>query len=391
MPALSSRCTANRPLPSEDSHSWARFFCVTRAQNHRGVDMEHALTCNNLKCRRELSERALVTTCSHIFCMECAQRLGVNGQEADRRNTCPACHSQLNNPDDAFITNLNPSEDYKTSVLSGLSPNVIMECAGRALSFWAYQTTQDIYYQQYLYKTLTDKYANLSVRLEKTVNDANSEIEGLHHKLSSLAAEQNALRRKNDEISRAYKDKSRKVLQLQELYDKVKRKAELGQIQRAASDAVDSTLQTTQMDLGYEVKLPIQSHVESMPPPAFSQSHRIDISGMNAGLSRNYTNMGREGNHWPRLGGSSHRDTSEAPVGGLRRSAINTTSVHQTTTLPTLTGTPIPSFGGTRQSTNTFAPGFHHRGSLAGVGLTSGIKVSQANNPPALDMPSRHL
>jgi hypothetical protein len=85
-------------------------------------------------------------------------------------------------------------------------------------------------------------------------------------------------------------------------------------------------------------------------------------------------------------------DTSEAPVGGLRRSGINTTSVYQTTTLPTLAGTPIPSFGGTRQSTNTFAPGFsHHRGSLAGVGLTSGIKVSQANNPPALDMPSRHL
>ncbi|RKL34995.1 hypothetical protein BFJ72_g8994 [Fusarium proliferatum] len=307
--------------------------------------------------------------------MECAQRLGVNGQEADRRNTCPACHSQLTNPDDAVITNLNPSEDYKTSVLSGLSPNVIMECAGRALSFWAYQTTQDIYYQQYLYKTLTDKYSNLSVRLEKTVNDANSEIEGLHHKLSSLAAEQDALRRKNDEISRAYKDKSRKVLQLQELYDKVKRKAELGQIQRAASDAVDSTFQTTQMDSGYEINLPTQSHVENIPLPAFSQSHRIDISGMNTGLSRNYTG-----------------DTSEAPVGGLRRSGINTTSVHQTATLPTLAGTPIPSFGGTRQSTNMYAPGFsHHRGSLAGVGLTSGIKVSQANNLPALDMPSRHL
>ncbi|EXM27420.1 hypothetical protein RAB80_013452 [Fusarium oxysporum f. sp. vasinfectum] len=354
--------------------------------------MEHALTCNNLKCRRELSERALVTTCSHIFCMECAQRFGVNGQEADRRNTCPACHSQLTNPDDAVITNLNPSEDYKTSVLSGLSPNVIMECAGRALSFWAYQTTQDIYYQQYLYKTLTDKYSNLSVRFEKTVNEANSEIEGLHHKLSSLAAEQDALRRKNGEISRAYKDKSRKVLQLQELYDKVKRKAELGQIQRAASDAVDSTLQTTQIDSGYKVSLPTQSNAESIPPPAFSQSHRIDISGMNTGLLRNYTNMAREGNHWPRLGGSSHCDTSGAPVGGLRRSGINTTSVYQTTTLPTLAGTPIPSFGGTRQSTNTFAPGFsHHRGSLAGVGLTSGIKVSQANNPPALDMPSRHL
>lgn len=121
---------------------------------------------------------------SHIFCLECAQRLGIAGPETERRNTCPACNSQLNNPDDAVIANLAPSEDYKTSVLSGLSPNIIMECAGRALSFWAYQTTQDIYYQKYLCKTLTDKYSNLSIRLDKTVNDANAEIEGLQNRFT---------------------------------------------------------------------------------------------------------------------------------------------------------------------------------------------------------------
>lgn len=44
-----------------------------------------------------------------------------------------------------MVTNLNPSEDYKTSVLSGLSPEAIMECAGRALSFWSYQMTQDLF------------------------------------------------------------------------------------------------------------------------------------------------------------------------------------------------------------------------------------------------------
>lgn len=58
-----------------------------------------------------------------------------------------------------------------------------MECAGRALSFWAYQTTQDICYQQYLYKTMTDKYATLSLTLDKTVNEANTEIGNLQHKL----------------------------------------------------------------------------------------------------------------------------------------------------------------------------------------------------------------
>lgn len=120
---------------------------------------------------------------SHIFCLECAHQLGVTGQTADQRLNCPACKSVLNNADDAVIANLKPSEDYKTSVLSGLSPNIIMECAGRALSFWAYQATQDIYYQQYLYKTLNEKHSVLRVQLDKTVNDANSELQNLQDKL----------------------------------------------------------------------------------------------------------------------------------------------------------------------------------------------------------------
>jgi len=82
---------------------------------------------------------------SHIFCIGCANQLQLSNPPAGQRPVCPACDARLTNPDDAVITNLNPTEDYKTSVLSGLSPNVIMECAGRALSFWAYQTTQEVY------------------------------------------------------------------------------------------------------------------------------------------------------------------------------------------------------------------------------------------------------
>ena len=76
-----------------------------------------------------------------------------------------------------------------------------MECAGRALAFWSYQSTQEMYadhrlhpapylmarsvYQEYLAKTLTDKYANLNVQVDKIINDANSELEVLNQKLSS--------------------------------------------------------------------------------------------------------------------------------------------------------------------------------------------------------------
>ena len=58
-----------------------------------------------------------------------------------------------------------------------------------------------------------------------------------------MTLDQDSLLRKNEELGQAYKEKNRKLLQTQELYDKLKRKAMLGQMQDAASEAVDSTIQ----------------------------------------------------------------------------------------------------------------------------------------------------
>ncbi|OHW92795.1 E3 ubiquitin-protein ligase CCNB1IP1 [Colletotrichum incanum] len=205
--------------------------------------MEHTLKCNVLKCRKELGDQALVTTCSHIFCAECSNRHGLTGPVQQRRNACPACSSRLTKPGDAVVANLNLTEDYKTSVLSGLSPNVIMECAGRALSFWAYQTTQEIVYQQYLEKTLTAKLKSLDMKFQKTVDDANAEIASLQEKVQALSDDCDGVRRKHEELAYAYQDKCRILTQVQGLYDRVKRKAELEQMAAAALDAVDSSLQ----------------------------------------------------------------------------------------------------------------------------------------------------
>ena len=111
--------------------------------------MDFTLRCNDLKCRSRLDDRAVVTTCAHIFCIPCSESLGLASSDINTR-TCPACHAQLPHPDDATITHLNPTEDYKTSVLSGLSPTTIMECAGRALNFFSYQTMQEMYVESKL-------------------------------------------------------------------------------------------------------------------------------------------------------------------------------------------------------------------------------------------------
>lgn len=77
-----------------------------------------------------------------------------------------------------------------------------MECAGRGLAFWAYQTTQEMYrshplkmhsiadllrlYNEAMGKNLADKYTHLSKQLDKIVNDANAEIQGLQNKIKGM-------------------------------------------------------------------------------------------------------------------------------------------------------------------------------------------------------------
>ena len=43
-------------------------------------------------------------------------------------------------------------------------------------------------YQEYLAKTLTDKYGNLNMEMDRIINEANSEIDNLTQKLSRIPA-----------------------------------------------------------------------------------------------------------------------------------------------------------------------------------------------------------
>ena len=121
---------------------------------------------------------------------------------AGGNRVCPACQTLLSQPDDAVSTSLQPTEDYKTSVLSGLSPSTIMECAGRGLAFWSYQSTQEVYvegyhcglhrlitysiYQEYTVKAMTEKHNTLNVQIDKILHEANSELNMLNQKLHSM-------------------------------------------------------------------------------------------------------------------------------------------------------------------------------------------------------------
>ncbi|KAK9449860.1 uncharacterized protein V1518DRAFT_231812 [Limtongia smithiae] len=186
--------------------------------------MDFTLRCNNHQCRAPLNQQAVVTTCSHIFCAQCANQ----SFQAGEPKTCPACDAPLNGPEDVVATVLNVSDDYKTSVLSGLSPTVISEVASRALSFWTYQCSHEMTYQDYHMKSLGDKYQKLNQQMDKLVNDANSEISALLERLAAVKKEREMLIKKNAEIADSLHSKNVQYTKLQSLYERLKRKMLFG-------------------------------------------------------------------------------------------------------------------------------------------------------------------
>lgn len=125
-------------------------------------------------------------------------------------------------------------------------------------------------------------------------------------------SEHDALRRKNEELIHAHREKNKKLLQTQELYDKVKRKAEMTQIQRAASDAVDSSLQ--QASQGYSQGFDGNYHARDLEDqhsvPTFGQNHRLNslgppigpvMGGMNSGIMRSKPPQLGDDNRWAGL------------------------------------------------------------------------------------------
>jgi len=92
-----------------------------------------------------------------------------------------------------------------------------------------------------------------------------------------MQIDQDTLRRKHDDLVQALREKSRKHLQTQELYDKLKRRAMLGQVQNAASDAVDHTIQASATANRYVDRLDEQNQRPQAPVFSNQQSDALHI------------------------------------------------------------------------------------------------------------------
>ncbi|GLA35302.1 hypothetical protein AnigIFM63309_010705 [Aspergillus niger] len=155
-----------------------------------------------------------------------------------------------------------------------------MECAGRALLFWTYQTTQEIFYQEFLAKTLTEKYTNLNTQLDKVVHNANSEISALQARISDMETAQDQLRKKNQELVDMYREKCKKFTQMTNLYNILKSRAMRSQMQTAATDTVSQALDSLTASRNNPTGL-VPGHSESSRPPHTPMSRQLNTPGAN--------------------------------------------------------------------------------------------------------------
>ncbi|KAL1599627.1 hypothetical protein SLS60_007430 [Paraconiothyrium brasiliense] len=131
-----------------------------------------------------------------------------------------------------------------------------MECASRALAFYTYQASQEIIYQEHLAKSLTEKYANLNQGMDKLIHEANGQIKGLQEKLQAMYEEQASLEQNNEELSNAFRARTKAHQQTQKMYQALKAQVMATHVANAAGEEVDHAMHTIRQGDRFVDKLP---------------------------------------------------------------------------------------------------------------------------------------
>ncbi|CAO0793698.1 unnamed protein product [Mucor circinelloides] len=183
--------------------------------------VEVDIHCNVIRCRKPLSveSQACVTSCSHIFCVGCANTL------FSKALSCPACNTSLSDSEDIILIQLNPTEEYKSSVLAGLKPEIILDICMRAVAFYEYQTSQEISFRTMIQKNVQEKYKILKDQFDIATRDLNHIIKVEKEKISAVKKDFELERLKCQQIAAKFDEKSKQFQKLQTMYEKLKRKS----------------------------------------------------------------------------------------------------------------------------------------------------------------------
>ncbi|XP_065183274.1 E3 ubiquitin-protein ligase CCNB1IP1-like isoform X1 [Sycon ciliatum] len=228
--------------------------------------MDSDLTCNLKKCRKPLTSFAWVTSCSHIFCDEDGTK------EFNKSYACPACEQNLSGKFDIIRTDLSPTDQYKSMVLAGQKPEVIMEICTRALSFWTYQAHQERTYHEYLSNKSKERCLKLEQYYEQVLARLQNEISSLKSQVSTAKHELEALKARYNECSSKLVERNRHYQKLQSMYDVMRRRT-----------VTTSTFGSSD-DLGTRLKPSLAPHFSLLPSrnKGFSSAGHTQQAGVHA-------------------------------------------------------------------------------------------------------------
>ncbi|XP_072167255.1 E3 ubiquitin-protein ligase CCNB1IP1-like isoform X2 [Diadema setosum] len=177
------------------------------------------MVCNYRKCRKTINSNAWVTSCSHIFCDE------HGSQEFNKKTVCPACDTNLPGKLDILRIDLSPSEQYKSMVLAGQRPEVILEICSRAVAFWTYQIHQERTYQDYVATKVKERSTQVEQYYEQLLSRTRAEASSLKAQVTALKKEIEMNKKRYHDISEKLMERSRQYQKLQLLYDAMRRKS----------------------------------------------------------------------------------------------------------------------------------------------------------------------
>ncbi|CEG72950.1 hypothetical protein RMATCC62417_08422 [Rhizopus microsporus] len=155
---------------------------------------------------------------------------------------CPACNTSLTESGDIIMTQLNPSEQYKSSVLAGLKPEVILDISGRAIAFYEYQVSQELCFQSMLQSNIEDKYNSLREQYNMMNRDFNNILKVEREKQTTLVKEKEMEKRKYQQLYNQLEEKTKQFQKLQNMYEKLKRKTIQPNMQQQQNNLIPTAL-----------------------------------------------------------------------------------------------------------------------------------------------------
>ncbi|EAT37609.1 AAEL010421-PA [Aedes aegypti] len=168
------------------------------------------LVCNARDCFKKIEGTAWITCCSHVFCAQ-------HGKDAKLRQTtkgpcCPACGTRFRDELSIVERQLNSSLQARALLLCGYNPEVVMEIANNAITFWNFQKQQvcanlerKLEYYREMVCTMKRDGAQQKTENEVKIRRLEQQLEQAKVKLRQLDDERQAAKTRFGEPSRCVK------------------------------------------------------------------------------------------------------------------------------------------------------------------------------------------